>query len=149
MGTIAKQKPAAEEGIIGSKSLPSQLHIHAERVMSTKKQRVVELLKAIETGAAEPVAVINPNQLKQHNLGAEDGLAGFEKVLSRLAKGSAKVNTVRVFEDGDYVFAHTDYNFFGPKIAFDIFRFENGYIVEHWDNPTGVGWPEPKRQHND
>jgi predicted SnoaL-like aldol condensation-catalyzing enzyme len=38
------------------------------------------------------------------------------------------------FQDGDYVFAHTDYNFFGPKIGFDIFRFEKGQIVEHWDN---------------
>ena len=31
-------------------------------------------------------------------------------------------------------FLHTDYNFFGPKIGFDIFRFEDGKIVEHWDN---------------
>jgi predicted SnoaL-like aldol condensation-catalyzing enzyme len=44
------------------------------------------------------------------------------------------VDTARVFHDGDFVFAHTDYNFFGPKIGFDIFRFENGAIVEHWDN---------------
>ena len=102
--------------------------------MSTKKQQVINLLKAIETGAAEPVAVINPNKYIQHNLGAEDGLVGFSKLLSQLPKGSAKVNTVRVFEDGNYVFAHTDYNFFGPKIGFDIFRFEDGKIVEHWDN---------------
>ena len=39
-----------------------------------------------------------------------------------------------MYQDGDYVFAHTDYNFFGPKIGFDIFRFEGGKIVEHWDN---------------
>jgi len=32
-----------------------------------------------------------------------------------------------------YVFAHTEYNFFGPKIGFDVFRFEDGLIVEHWD----------------
>jgi predicted SnoaL-like aldol condensation-catalyzing enzyme len=32
------------------------------------------------------------------------------------------------------VFTHTEYNFFGPKIGFDIFRFEDGKIVEHWDN---------------
>ncbi|MBQ8069741.1 MAG: hypothetical protein IJ202_02690, partial [Bacteroidales bacterium] len=25
-------------------------------------------------------------------------------------------------------------NFFGPKVGFDIFRFEDGKIVEHWDN---------------
>src|SRR5205809_1236347 len=102
--------------------------------MSTKKQQVINLLKAIETGAAEPVAVINPNKYIQHNLGAEDGLAGFGKLLRQLQKDSAKVNTVRVFEDGNCVFAHTDYNFFGPKIGFDIFRFEDGKIVEHWDN---------------
>jgi hypothetical protein len=30
---------------------------------------------------------------------------------------SARVNTVRAFADGDYVFAHTDYHFFGPNIG--------------------------------
>jgi predicted SnoaL-like aldol condensation-catalyzing enzyme len=70
----------------------------------------------------------------QHNLPVGDGLAGFGAVLQALPKGSAKVGTVRVFQDGDHVFAHTEYDFFGPKIGFDIFRFENGKIVEHWDN---------------
>ena len=41
---------------------------------------------------------------------------------------------IRVFEDGDFAFAHTVYDFFGPKVGFDVFRFENGLIVEHWDN---------------
>lgn len=98
------------------------------------KQKVVALLKAIETGASEPVGYINTNQYIQHNLAVADGLAGFGAVLQALPKGSAKVNTVRVFQDGDFVFTHTDYNFFGPKIGFDIFRFEDGKIVEHWDN---------------
>jgi len=111
--------------------------------MSTKKQQVIDLLKAIETGAGEPVAVINANSYKQHNLGIADGLAGFGAVLQQLPTGSAKVNTVRVFEDGNYVFAQTDYNFFGPKIGFDIFRFEDGKIVEHWDNLQTTNGPNP------
>ena len=41
---------------------------------------------------------------------------------------------MRVFQDGEFVFAHTEYKFFGPKIGFDIFRFEGGKTVEHWDN---------------
>lgn len=102
--------------------------------MTQPKQQVVALLKAIETGAAAPVAVINPHKYIQHNLGAADGLAGFRALLQALPRGSAKVNTVRVFQDGDYVFAHTEYDIFGPKIGFDIFRFEGGTIVEHWDN---------------
>ncbi len=99
-----------------------------------QKQQVIALLKAIETGDPAPVSVINPNKYIQHNLGAADGLSGFGALLQQLPKGSAKVNTVRVFQDGEYVFAHTDYDFFGPKIGFDIFRFEDGKIVEHWDN---------------
>ncbi|HEY0706984.1 MAG TPA: nuclear transport factor 2 family protein [Polyangia bacterium] len=101
---------------------------------SSQKEQVRDLLKAIETGAPGPVAVINPKKYTQHNLGAADGLAGFGALMQQLPKGSARVNTVRVFQDGDYVFAHTDYNFFGPKIGFDVFRFEKGKIVEHWDN---------------
>ncbi|MDO4880432.1 MAG: nuclear transport factor 2 family protein [Capnocytophaga sp.] len=107
-----------------------------EKVMTTKdqKQQVVALLKAIETGAQEPVGYINAQNYTQHNLGIADGLAGFGAALQALPAGSARVNTVRVFQDGDYVFAHTDYNFFGDKIGFDVFRFADGKIVEHWDN---------------
>ena len=109
----------------------------------TNKEKVVALLKSIETGAAEPVGYINASKYIQHNLGVADGLAGFGALLKALPPNSAKVNTVRAFEDGDFVFTHTDYNFFGPKIGFDIFRFENGLIVEHWDNLQETAKPNP------
>jgi predicted SnoaL-like aldol condensation-catalyzing enzyme len=107
------------------------------------KQKVVSLLKAIETGASEPVGFINPNKYIQHNLGVANGLAGFGALLQALPPNTAKVNTVRSFQDGDFVFTHTDYNFFGPKIGFDIFRFEEGKIVEHWDNLQETANPNP------
>ena len=108
---------------------------HSKKKMTiSQKDQVVQLLKSIETGNAEPVAYINPNKYIQHNLMVGDGLAGFGAVLQQLPKGSAKVNTVRVIQDGNYVVTHTEYNFFGPKIGFDVFRFEAGKIVEHWDN---------------
>src|SRR5579862_1835232 len=109
----------------------------------TRKQQVVALLKSIETGDRGPLAVINPNKYIQHNLGAADGLPGLSALLKALPPHSARVNTVRVFENGDYVFAHTNYNFFGPKIGFDIFRFENDLIVEHWDNLQETSGPNP------
>ena len=108
------------------------------------KQQVVELLKSIETGDSKPLAYINPDKYIQHNLAVGDGLAGVRALRQSLPKGSAKVNTVRVFQDGNFVFAHTEYNFFGPKVGFDIFRFEDGKIVEHWDNlQETAGKPSP------
>lgn len=102
----------------------------------SNKEKAVALLKAIETGAQEPIAYVKAESYKQHNLTVADGLNGFGAALAGLADfpEKARVNTVRAFEDGDYVVCQTDYNFYGPKAGFDIFRFEDGKIVEHWDN---------------
>jgi predicted SnoaL-like aldol condensation-catalyzing enzyme len=102
--------------------------------LKSNKEKVVELLSSIETGDRKPVSYINKNKYIQHNLNIKDGLVGFGEALSLLPKGSAKVNVIRAFEDGKFVFTHTKYNFFGPKAGFDIFKFEDGKIVEHWDN---------------
>lgn len=114
-----------------------------ENNQNADRQKVVSLLKAIETGATEPVGYINANKYIQHNLNVADGLAGFGALLQALPPNSAKVNTVRSFQDGDFVFTHTEYDFFGPKIGFDIFRFEDGKIVEHWDNLQETAKPNP------
>lgn len=118
-------------------------NLKEEKMEISNKQKVVALLKSIETGDTVPVGYINPNKYIQHNLGVADGLAGFGALLSQLPPNSAKVTTVRAFQDGDFVFTHTDYNFFGPKIGFDIFRFEDGKIVEHWDNLQETAKPNP------
>ena len=103
-------------------------------VTLSNKEKAVALLTSIQTGEQAPVGYINPNKYIQHNLGIADGLAGFEAVLQNAPEGGFKVSVIRTFQDGDYVFTQTDYDFFGPKIGFDVFRFEDGLIVEHWDN---------------
>lgn len=100
----------------------------------SNQDKAIALLNSIETGDTTAASYVNPEQYIQHNLTVADGLAGFGEVLQALPEGSAKVNVVRAFSDGEMVITHTDYNFFGPKVGFDIFRFENGIIVEHWDN---------------
>lgn len=100
----------------------------------SNKEKAVALIESLETGDQTPVSYINAEKYIQHNLGVEDGLAGFGKVLANAPEGGFKAEVVRAAQDGDYVFLHTKYDFFGPKVGFDIFRFENGLIVEHWDN---------------
>ena len=101
---------------------------------TSPKGKVHALIKSLETGDPRGVAFIHPEKYIQHNLGVGDGFQGLSALMRKLPKGSARASTMRVFQDGEFVFAHTDYNFFGPKIGFDIFRFEDGKIVEHWDN---------------
>src|ERR1700732_5130833 len=112
----------------------SRTDFFAPRPSSGRKAEVIKLLKSLETGDTTAARVINPDRYTQHNPRVSDGLAGFLEAAKRLSMSSAKVHTVRVFEDGDFVFAHTDYEVGGPKVGIDIFRFENGKAVEHWDN---------------
>ena len=100
--------------------------------MTAKKRIIHDFLKSIETGDSEPLGHVK--RYVQHNLAVEDGLEGLGKLVAALPPGSARVRTVRLLEDGDHVVAHTEYELFGPKVGFDIFRFEGDKIVEHWDN---------------
>src|ERR1700694_1262022 len=111
-------------------------------MLPTRKQRVVDLLKSLETKDSVPFAYVNPNKYIQHNLQVGPGPEGVAALIQKMPPDAA-VNTIRVFEDGDYVFAHSEYNFFGPKIGFDVFRFEDGLIVEHWDNLQETAGPNP------
>jgi len=104
----------------------------------SKKEKVVALLNSFNTGDKAPISYINPTKYIQHNLAVGDGLEGFGEVMKNAPEGGFKANVVRALEDGDFVITHTEYDFFGPKAAFDVFRFEDGKIVEHWDNLTPV-----------
>ncbi|MBG7612845.1 nuclear transport factor 2 family protein [Polaribacter sp. BAL334] len=109
----------------------------------SNKEKVVALLNSFNTGDQTPISYINAEKYIQHNLAVGDGLAGFGEVMKNAPEGGFKANVVRAFEDGNYVFTHTEYDFFGPKAGFDVFRFEDGKIVEHWDNLIEVQKPNP------
>lgn len=99
-----------------------------------KKDQIRALLKSIETGDPRSVAVVNEAKYIQHNPQTQEGSEGLAALFQRLSKSSPRVNIVRAFEDGDFVFAHTEYDFATRKIGFEVFRFEDGRAVEHWDN---------------
>jgi len=101
---------------------------------ANRKKLICELLKGIETGEASSVAVVNQTKYIQHNPQTHEGGEGLAALFKRLSKSNPRVNIVRVFEDGDYIFAHTEYDFANSNIGFEVFRFEGDQTVEHWDN---------------
>lgn len=101
---------------------------------SNRKKRICALLKGIETGDASSVMVVNQSKYIQHNPQTQEGGEGLAALFKRLSKSNPQVNIIRVFEDGDYVFAHTEYDFDSSNIGFEVFRFEGDQTVEHWDN---------------
>jgi len=80
-------------------------------MISKRKEQICALLKGIETGDAAAVAVVNPDKYIQHNPETHEGSEGLAALFKRISQSSPRVNIVRVFEDGDYVFAHTEYDF--------------------------------------
>ena len=110
---------------------------------SKKKDQICNLLKGIETGDPASVVVVNEDKYIQHNPQTHEGSEGLAALFKRLSKTNPTVNIVRVFEDGDYVFAHTEYNFDSSNIGFEIFRFEDDLAVEHWDNIQSRQGPNP------
>ena len=100
----------------------------------SNRDRIRALLKSIETGDPGPVEVVNEAKYIQHNPQTHEGSEGLAALFKRLSETSPRVNVVRAFEDGDFVFGHTEYDFATRRIGFEVFRFEDGQAVEHWDN---------------
>jgi predicted SnoaL-like aldol condensation-catalyzing enzyme len=110
---------------------------------SKRKEQIRTLLKGIETGDAESIGVVNPNKYIQHNPQTHEGGEGLAALFKRLSRSSPRVNMVRVFSDGDYVFGHTEYDFNSSRVGFEVFRFEGNQTVEHWDNIQSRKGPNP------
>jgi predicted SnoaL-like aldol condensation-catalyzing enzyme len=74
----------------------------------------------------------------QHNPSAPDGIGGFKAFIGFLREKfpDSRSEIKRAFADGDYVILHVhsvrEKDTRGRAIV-DIFRLENGKIVEHWD----------------
>src|SRR5712664_2955834 len=66
-----------------------------------------------------------------------DAASGWKLFAAEVARSpAAKITVYRTLIDGDMVMLHSKVEGLGdfatPRIAFDLFRFKDGKIVEHW-----------------
>jgi len=114
------------------------------------KKAVVEFYdKAINQKDFEAASKYMGARYTQHNPNAADGPEGLKAFLQFLKEKfpASRSEIKRVFADGDYVILHVhavrEPGTRGSAIV-DIFKLENGKVVEHWD----VVQPIPEKAAN-
>ncbi len=103
----------------------------------TNKEIVLEVFdEVIGKGHIDALNRLLSEDYIQHDPLLETGRAALIKFLqesdtfSKPTQGGVR----RILEDGDFVAVHSDYPMGDTKLAwFDLFRLEQGVIVEHWD----------------
>lgn len=85
---------------------------------------------------------ISVDSYAQHNPEADDGLVGFKQAVGRWAAEGRTLDyreLLNILVDGDFVFTRASGAFGEPVTYNELWRLENGVIVEHWDIIEPVG----------
>ena len=106
----------------------------SETLGANARQAMIDIFRKKDSSAVDRHF---SESLIQHDPGLTDGLAGMKSFAAEVASSpAADITIYRTLVDGDFVLLHSRYQgvarYTGPAIAFDLFRFEDGKIVEHW-----------------
>lgn len=126
---------AAAGLLVSSAPIPAA----ADDTREANKKTVVEFYEAaINRKDFEAASKFFGPRYVQHNPNAPDGIEGFKAFLGFLREKfpQSRSEIKRVLADGDYVILHVHAvrtpGERGSAIV-DVFKLENGKIVEHWD----------------
>jgi predicted SnoaL-like aldol condensation-catalyzing enzyme len=125
IGTLSSVTPAQSQ---------ERTVMASDTLGASARQAMIDIFRkkdvtAVDRYFAEPFA--------QHDPSLADGLAGVKAFAGEVASSpAADITIYRTLVDGDFVLLHSKYQgvarYAGSAIAFDLFRFKDGKIVEHW-----------------
>jgi predicted SnoaL-like aldol condensation-catalyzing enzyme len=125
IGTLLDLAPAQSQG--GAVTTSENLGAHA-------RQAMIDIFRK-----KDPTVIDRyfGELFMQHDPNVADGLAGMKSFATEVASSpAADITIYRTLVDGDFVLLHSKYRgvgrYPGSAIAFDLFRFTDGKIVEHW-----------------
>lgn len=105
------------------------------------REKARAILEAQSSGEISNLGDFAAAGMIQHDLRIPAGLRGLEEVILQ-AEERPVITVVRAFEDGDYVVLHCRYQFSDrAEVGFEVYRFEDGLAVEHWNNLTPQAAP--------
>ena len=99
----------------------------------TDIEKVLTIFQGIGVGDTElGTRYIDHKRFVQHNPYARDGVIGLRQFISEATRDQLHPTVVRAFQDGPYVVTQAKGQRWGRNIFFDVLRFEDSLVVEHW-----------------
>ena len=125
--SLSLAQSAASQTSLDLSTTPNTLGANAREVM-------IDLFRKKDPTAVDRYFA---ESFMQHDPNITDGLAGMKSLAAEVASSpAADITIYRTLVDGDFVLLHSRYDgverYGASAIAFDLFRFKDGKIVEHW-----------------
>lgn len=119
-------------------------HLDTPDLGATARQAMIDIFRNRDSSAIDRLF---SDQFVQHDPNVGDGLSGSRAFVKKLTNSpKTDITIYRTVVDGDIVMLHSKYEswpgFSGPAIAFDLFRFKDGKIVEHWGGQAPENVPK-------
>jgi len=144
ISAFAGPNPSGHTQVDGSTEIGDLEKTEANKAIIAEFARVV-----LQAGELRRLAeFVSSAAFVQHSSQVGDGLAGLWRFWENEAAGRAIVfrEVFRIVGSGNFVVTYSRVTIGSAKFAlFDIFRLENGVIVEHWDNMEPIPPPEEAR----
>jgi predicted SnoaL-like aldol condensation-catalyzing enzyme len=127
--------------VLGAAMMVASASAHAQETPRLKDNKAIVVAfynKALNDKDAEAAIAMMGPTYTQHNARIADGKEGFRQFITAFKQKYPESHSrmVRVFADGDYVILHVhmvrEPGTRGEAVM-DIFRLDNGKVVEHWD----------------
>ncbi|WP_407165619.1 nuclear transport factor 2 family protein [Bradyrhizobium sp. ORS 111] len=152
MNSLFRPRAAIAAAVLVALASPAAMAATSEAQQEANRKAVLAFYeKGLNQKDADAALAYVGDRYVQHNPNAADGPEGFRKFIAFLRDKfpNSHSEIKRSFVDGDYVILHVhavrEPGTRGNAII-DIFKLENGKIVEHWDAVQPI--PETSANNN-
>ena len=110
--------------------------------MESYEEKAVTMIRGVASRDAERVTrYVSSARYVEHDPALADGIEGIRQSMFLGPGEERHLKVIRTLRDGPFVLVQSQGALLGREVRFDVFRFEDGGIVEHWGFSTDGGPP--------